>query len=29
MWIIASGGYEQKYPGNKTIYIDGKNSGQN
>lgn len=28
MWIIASGGYEQKYPG-KTIYIDGKNSGQN
>ena len=29
MWIIASGGYEQTYPGNKTIYIDGKNSGQN
>ena len=29
MWIIASGGYEQNYPGNKTIYIDGKNSGQN
>jgi hypothetical protein len=27
MWIIASGGCEQKYPGNKVCYI--QNSGQN